>query len=166
MRRWQAAFRGGADCLAFATRTAAPFRTLCRSHAAGQGRFPAQSASTRMTTRAWRPPTACLRSPAGATHVQGTLVGFGERCGNANLSTVLATFTQAGLRCVPSAKRWNGLPDRHEVADISNISVGKNMPYVGANAFAHKGGMHVDGVMKNSLTFEHVPPPRSATAAG
>lgn len=100
-----------------------------------------------------------LAVTAGADHVQGTLAGFGERCGNANLSTVLANL-QLKLRydCVPEEALERLTSIVHEVADISNISVGKNMPYVGANAFAHKGGMHVDGVMKNSLTFEHVSP--------
>jgi 2-isopropylmalate synthase len=100
-----------------------------------------------------------LAVTAGATHVQGTLVGFGERCGNANLSTVLAGLQlKLGYDCVPAEALERLTSTVHEVADISNISVSKNMPYVGANAFAHKGGMHVDGVMKNSLTFEHIAP--------
>ena len=96
---------------------------------------------------------------AGALHVQGTLAGFGERCGNANLATVLAN-AQLKLEydCVPPENLERLTQTVHEVAEISNISIHKNTPYVGGNAFSHKGGMHVDGVMKNTLTFEHVPP--------
>lgn len=96
---------------------------------------------------------------AGAVHVQGTLAGFGERCGNANLATVLANAQlKLGYDCLPPENLERLTQTVHEVAEISNISVHKNTPYVGGNAFSHKGGMHVDGVMKNTLTFEHVPP--------
>jgi 2-isopropylmalate synthase/homocitrate synthase family protein len=96
---------------------------------------------------------------AGATHVQGTLVGFGERCGNANLSTVIANLQLKKLYdCIPERELARLTQTVREVAEIANVSVESNMPYVGSCAFNHKGGMHVDGVMKNSRTFEHVPP--------
>jgi 2-isopropylmalate synthase len=96
---------------------------------------------------------------AGATQVQGTIAGFGERCGNANLSTIIANLQiKKGYGCIPQENLKMLTETVREVAEISNISVQKNMPYVGSNAFTHKGGMHVDGVMKKPSTFEHVSP--------
>lgn len=102
-----------------------------------------------------------LSVEAGARHVQGTIVGFGERCGNANLATVLANLQlKRGYDCISQEALERLTRTVHEVAEISNISVHRSMPYVGQNAFSHKGGMHVDGVIKNSVTFEHIPPER------
>lgn len=94
----------------------------------------------------------------GCVHVQGTLNGIGERCGNANLSTIIANLQLK--------KNFKVLPDGHisrlteisrAVAQITNLST-TSMPYISRNAFAHKAGMHVDGVMKNPATFEHIDP--------
>ncbi len=95
----------------------------------------------------------------GATHVQGTLAGFGERCGNANLAVVMANLQlKAGKSCIPpeSLKTLTAIVRR--VAEIANIALPEDMPYVGRRAFAHKGGMHMDGVRKCQRSFEHVPP--------
>jgi 2-isopropylmalate synthase len=96
---------------------------------------------------------------AGATQEQGTLVGFGERCGNANLSTLTADIVlKLGLECLrpDSLPKLSGATRR--VAEIANVSFDEGMPYVGLHAFAHKGGMHVDAVAKTPVSFEHVPP--------
>ncbi len=94
---------------------------------------------------------------AGATHVQGTINGIGERCGNANLSTVLgALASQAGKPVVPDLSRLTYTARR--VAEIANVSIAKGAPYVGDSAFAHKAGMHVDGVLKEPAAFEHIDP--------
>ena len=95
----------------------------------------------------------------GAISVQGTFLGFGERCGNANLSTIIANLQlKAGYNCIP----LKNLPLLYEsavkIAEISNISIEKNQPYIGAAAFAHKAGMHADGVLKVSSSFEHIDP--------
>jgi len=96
---------------------------------------------------------------AGATHVQGTLAGFGERCGNANLSTILANLQlKAGYACIPADCLPNLTAATRRVAEISNIVLPDGMPYVGTKAFTHKAGMHMDGVRKCSTAFEHVPP--------
>jgi 2-isopropylmalate synthase len=100
---------------------------------------------------------AAVRS--GATHVQGTLVGFGERCGNANLSTVAANLSlKMGHECL----REDSLPKLSRatrlVAEIANVNFDESMPYVGLKAFAHKAGMHVDAVTKVTQSFEHVSP--------
>ncbi len=94
---------------------------------------------------------------AGATHVQGTFLGFGERCGNANLSTVIAN-----LKLKENLDVEVNIADMtkvaHAVAEISNIKLDGAMPYVGASAFAHKAGMHADAVVKNPNSFEHIEP--------
>ena len=94
---------------------------------------------------------------AGATHVQGTFLGFGERCGNANLSTVIADLVlKFGCECGVDLSALTRTA--HAVAEISNIHLDPSMPYVGASAFAHKAGMHSDAVIKDARTFEHVDP--------
>jgi len=96
---------------------------------------------------------------AGATHVQGTYIGFGERCGNANLSTVIGNLQlKAGYTCIPKERLSLLTRVAHYVAEVSNVTLDHSMPFVGASAFAHKGGMHIDGVMKDSRSFEHLEP--------
>jgi 2-isopropylmalate synthase len=96
---------------------------------------------------------------SGAVHVQGTLVGFGERCGNANLSTLAADLTlKLGLDCLKSDSLPKLSRITRRVAEIANVNFDEGMPYVGLRAFAHKAGMHVDAVTKTSLSFEHVSP--------
>jgi len=96
---------------------------------------------------------------AGATQVQGTLLGIGERCGNANLSTIIANLQlKCGVECIPADQLVNLTAVVRRVAEIANINLDNFMPYVGRSAFAHKGGMHADGVLKAPKAFEHVPP--------
>ena len=94
---------------------------------------------------------------AGAAHVQGTFTGIGERCGNAELSTIIP-----GIRLKLGMACKGDLADlRHtatKLTELSNMTMPTNKPYVGASAFAHKGGMHIDGVSKLSRSFEHVSP--------
>ena len=99
-----------------------------------------------------------LAVAAGVTHVQGTFIGIGERCGNADLSVIIANLQlKQGYSCV--ASDLAGLSDAvYAISEISNMLVPNNKPYVGLSAFAHKGGMHIDGVNKCSYSFEHVPP--------
>jgi 2-isopropylmalate synthase len=96
---------------------------------------------------------------AGAVHVQGTVNGFGERCGNANLCTVIPALTlKLGLSCLaePHLERLAELS--RFVYELANIQEDAHQPFVGSAAFAHKGGMHVNAVAKNAATFEHIPP--------
>ncbi len=97
---------------------------------------------------------------AGASHVQGCLAGFGERCGNANLSTIIADLRlKMGVDCLqPDSLSLLSLTAR-SVAEIANIVFDESTPFVGRHAFAHKAGMHVDAVAKNPRSFEHVDPP-------
>ncbi len=96
---------------------------------------------------------------AGAAHVQGTLTGFGERCGNTNLSTVIPNLQlKMGYKCIPDENMDKLTHIAREVSEIANLKLDDRAPYVGKTAFAHKGGMHVDGVSKNSKSFEHIEP--------
>jgi 2-isopropylmalate synthase len=95
----------------------------------------------------------------GATHVQGVLLGFGERTGNANLSTIIANLQiKMGKRCIPEENLVNLTSICKRVSEITNIPLDAGLPYVGQNAFAHKAGMHIDAVLKNPAAYEHVSP--------
>jgi 2-isopropylmalate synthase len=98
---------------------------------------------------------------AGATLVQGTLNGYGERCGNANLVSILpALQLKLGYECVPADRLALLTETAHFVDEVCNVTPDPDQPYVGRNAFAHKGGMHVAGVQSDARTFEHVAPER------
>ncbi len=101
---------------------------------------------------------AVMSAAAGAVHVQGTLNGIGERCGNANLSTIIANLQLKRGYDIISAEQMERLsPICREVAEITNINI-NGMPYISKGAFSHKGGMHIDAVMKMPQTFEHIDP--------
>ena len=96
---------------------------------------------------------------AGATHVQGTLIGIGERCGNANLATIIANLQlKYGVPCIPAESLPRLTHAARSLAETANLALPSNEPYVGVSAFSHKGGMHVDAVSKDPATYEHVPP--------
>lgn len=95
----------------------------------------------------------------GATHIQGTFIGTGERCGNANLSTIIPTLQlKMGYDVLEKDKIKLLTNNSRYIAEISNITLEDSMPYIGASAFAHKGGMHIDAVCKNSKAYEHIDP--------
>ena len=96
---------------------------------------------------------------AGVTQVQGTINGYGERAGNANLCTVLPNLElKLGRRCLPEGKLAELTYTSLYVGELANLPPNSRLPYVGRSAFAHKGGMHINAVLKNPLSFEHVPP--------
>ena len=96
---------------------------------------------------------------SGARHVQGTLLGFGERTGNANLAVIIADLQlKMKYSCIPDDKMAQLTPAVKKIGEISNINVNPGMPFVGAHAFAHKAGMHIDAVLKNPSAYEHVAP--------
>jgi len=107
--------------------------------------------------------TACSLSgvQGGAVQVQGTINGYGERCGNADLCSVLPNLVlKMGCDALDGGDLSRLSATARFVAGIANLLMNEKSPYVGQSAFAHKGGMHIDGVLKNPLTFEHVPPER------
>ncbi|MDR8392284.1 citramalate synthase [Aliifodinibius sp. S!AR15-10] len=96
---------------------------------------------------------------AGCEHVQGTINGYGERCGNANLCSVVPNLQlKQSYSCIPDEKMEQLSSLSHFVSELANVSPDIRQPYVGRSAFAHKGGVHVSAVMKNEQTYEHVVP--------
>ena len=96
---------------------------------------------------------------AGARHVQGTINGYGERTGNANLCSILPLLEhRLGYQCLPEGGLAQLTDLSHAVAEIANMAHPAALPFVGSNAFAHKGGLHVSGVMKTSAAYEHMEP--------
>ncbi len=96
---------------------------------------------------------------AGARHVQGTVNGLGERCGNANLCTVIPNLSLKMGFDVLSPEKIKALTELSRfVFELANLPSVLNMPYVGESAFAHKGGLHADAVRKDKRTFEHIEP--------
>jgi len=96
---------------------------------------------------------------AGATQVQGTLNGYGERCGTANLSAVIPNLQLKLGKSLVSDKQISQLYETsHFVASIANMPPPERDAYVGRSAFSHKGGMHVDAMLKHPGTYEHVRP--------
>jgi len=96
---------------------------------------------------------------AGCNHVQGTINGYGERCGNANLCTVIPNLQlKMGYRCVDEQKIRDLTPISHFVSELANVAHNNRQAYVGRSAFAHKGGVHVSAVMKDAETYEHIKP--------
>jgi 2-isopropylmalate synthase len=96
---------------------------------------------------------------AGATHVQGTINGLGERTGNANLCTIIPNLS---LKMDCETVGRNRLKTLTEVSrfvsEIANLAPAAHMPYVGESAFAHKAGLHIDALRKNEKTYEHINP--------
>jgi 2-isopropylmalate synthase len=96
---------------------------------------------------------------AGAGQVQGTINGYGERCGNANLCAILPDLElKLGIRGVPELGHLSELS--RTVAEIANLAHDDHLPYVGRSAFAHKGGVHVAAMRKNPTSYQHIEPER------
>ena len=98
---------------------------------------------------------------AGCTHVQGTINGYGERCGNANLVSILPTLKyKLGMDCLSGFAFKELTEVSRYIAEISNVKQQDSQPYVGKSAFAHKAGVHVNAILKSPKTYEHMPPER------
>jgi len=96
---------------------------------------------------------------AGAMHIQGTINGFGERCGNANLTSIIPNLLlKMELDCIPPENLVRLKEVSDFVYEMANVIPFNKDPFVGNSAFAHKAGMHVDGVRKNAKSFEHIEP--------
>jgi 2-isopropylmalate synthase len=96
---------------------------------------------------------------AGATHVQGTINGYGERCGNANLCSLIPVLEVKLKKRALGPERLRLLPHvARYVAELANLPLREEMPFVGRSAFAHKAGVHVSALMKDSSTYEHMDP--------
>jgi 2-isopropylmalate synthase len=96
---------------------------------------------------------------AGVRHVQGTINGYGERCGNANLCAVVPDLElKMGLRCLPEGSLAHFGELSRFVVEVANVAPDEHAPYVGQSAFAHKGGVHVAAMRKNASSYQHVDP--------
>lgn len=95
----------------------------------------------------------------GAALVQGTMNGYGERCGNANLTSIIPILQlKMKKRCLPDEKLKELTEISHYVAEICNMPIETSQPFTGRSAFAHKGGVHIDAMKKNAKTYEHMDP--------
>jgi 2-isopropylmalate synthase len=102
---------------------------------------------------------------AGAVQVQGTINGFGERCGNANLCTILPTLQlKMSVRCVGDAQLEKLGEVSRYLYEAANLEPDRQQPYVGRAAFAHKGGLHVSAIRRNRESYEHIDPARVGNA--
>jgi 2-isopropylmalate synthase len=96
---------------------------------------------------------------AGAMHVQGTINGYGERCGNANLCAILPDLElKMGKRALPEGQLPQMYEVAHFVAEVANLAADEHMAYVGRSAFAHKGGIHVAAIRRNIDSYQHIDP--------
>src|SRR5437667_7085701 len=96
---------------------------------------------------------------AGATHVQGCMNGYGERCGNANLASIIANLElKLGHTTIGPEKLTSLASVCRFIAELANLPLRNDQPFVGKSAFAHKGGVHVAAVLKDSATYEHIKP--------
>jgi 2-isopropylmalate synthase len=96
---------------------------------------------------------------AGAIQIQGTINGYGERCGNANLCSCIPSLElKMGKECLPAGKLRTLFEVSHYVAEIANLAADEHAPYVGKSAFAHKGGIHVAAMRRSAISYQHVEP--------
>src|SRR5215471_4590755 len=96
---------------------------------------------------------------AGATHVQGCMNGYGERCGNANLASIIANLElKLGHTTIGPEKLTSLTSVCRFLAELANLPLRNDQAFVGKSAFAHKGGVHVSAVLKDSATYEHIAP--------
>jgi 2-isopropylmalate synthase len=97
----------------------------------------------------------------GILMVQGTINGYGERCGNANLCSIIPNLKlKMGIECITDAQLKKITGVSRFVSELCNLPHNRYLPYVGDSAFAHKGGLHVSAIRKSDVTYEHVPPER------
>jgi len=96
---------------------------------------------------------------AGAIQVHGTFNGYGERCGNANLCTIIPNLKlKLGINCISDENLSKLTETSRLISELANLSHDESQPYVGRSAFAHKAGLHADAVQKNPVTYEHIKP--------
>jgi 2-isopropylmalate synthase len=96
---------------------------------------------------------------AGCSQIQGTINGYGERCGNANLIALIGDLSlKMGHECLASSSLQGLTEAAHYVAEICNLSPDDHQAYVGKSAFAHKGGIHVAAIRRNPASYQHVDP--------
>jgi len=156
-----AAAEAGADCLCLCDTNGGSFpdeifeitRTVC-------AQFPHTAVGIHCHNDSEMAVANSIRAvQAGATQVQGTINGLGERCGNANLCSIIPNLQlKLGFDCIPAEAMRHLTNVARSVSEIANMPHNEKAPYVGGHAFAHKGGMHIDAVVKNPISYEHINP--------
>ena len=140
---------------------------LATEQAAAQATVTAQAAEAQMATsvaltvsaQAAATAQAEATVQAGATQVQGTINGYGERVGNANLCTIIPDLQiKMGKSCLPPENLSRLTELSHFVAEVANLPLDTHAPFVGVSAFAHKGGIHVAAMRKNEASYQHIDP--------
>lgn len=102
---------------------------------------------------------SCMAIFCGATHVQGTINGYGERCGNANLCSIMPILKlKLGIDCISDEQLKSLTEISRHIAEIANLPPNPHQPFVGRSAFTHKGGIHVSAILKHPGTYEHIKP--------
>lgn len=97
----------------------------------------------------------------GAVQVQGTINGMGERCGNANLCSIIPNLMlKMGISCIDEENLRKMRPVSRYILEVANVPSNRYQPFVGRSAFAHKGGVHISAVERNPVTYEHINPER------
>lgn len=155
-----AAVQGGADCLTLCDTNGGTLPLeVARLTAEVACRFPDKRISIHChNDTGCAVASSMLAVESGACQVQGTFIGVGERCGNADLSVIIPNL-ELKMGCKAIDGDLSRLSDTaYRIYEISNMIAPIYKPYTGASAFAHKGGMHIDGVDKCCYSFEHVPP--------
>ncbi len=160
MQALEAAARGGADLLCLCDTNGGVFpEDVKRAMEEVAARFDLPIGAHFHEDCGMATANSILAVQYGAAQVQGTLLGFGERCGNANLSAVIGDLQcKLGYACIPQECIKLLAHSARELAAIANWDLPHGLPYVGEDAFSHKAGMHADGVLKTPRSFEHIDP--------
>jgi len=96
---------------------------------------------------------------AGVVQIQGTINGYGERCGNANLCSIIPTLKlKLGIDCISDSQLAKLTEVAHYVSEVANLSPDSHLPYVGSSAFGHKAGLHISGISKSVQSYQHIDP--------
>src|SRR6266446_1242351 len=157
---WQAAEKGGADYVVLCdTNGGRLSNEIARITAFARGRLNTRIGIHTHDDIGLGVANALAALEAGATHVQGTINGYGERTGNCNLTSVIPNVAlKLNKNCVPSASLAKLKELSQFVDEIANVRHNPRSPWVGSAAFSHKGGQHVNAVQKVSRSYEHIDP--------
>ncbi len=157
---WQAAEKAGADCIVLCdTNGGCLPNEISRITAFARSKLSARVGIHTHNDCGFGVANAIAGVEAGATQVQGTINGYGERTGNCNLTSVIPTLAfKMGISCVPKSSLPKLRELSHFVDEIANFKPDPRQPWVGATAFAHKGGMHAHAVGRVANSYEHINP--------
>ncbi len=154
------AAEAGADCLCLCDTNGGTFpRDIAEITRTVKGRFAVTIGIHCHNDGEMAVANSIMAVQAGATQVQGTINGIGERCGNANLCSIIPNLQiKLGYNCIPAESLEQLTSVARAVSEIANMPHNEKAAYVGGDAFAHKGGMHIDAVVKNPMSYEHINP--------